>query len=55
MINDNKKSKIGIVFFAAKWFEEVVLGKNKTTKVFNKFITEINEKIEIDSRLNFCN
>ena len=45
MINDNKKPKIGIVFFAAKWFEEVVLGKNKTTKVFNRFITESTEKV----------
>ena len=45
MIDDNKKPKIGIVFFTAKWFEEVVLGKNKTTKLFNRFITESTEKI----------
>ena len=42
---NSKKPKIGIVFFAAKWFEEVVLGKDETTKVFNNFTTESTEKI----------
>ena len=41
----NEKPKVGIVFFAAKWFEEVVLGKDETTKVFNNFITGSTEKI----------
>lgn len=46
--NENVKSspaKIGVVFFAAKWFEEVVLGNSDTAKDFNKFMKEDTGKI----------
>jgi len=42
----NQKSKIGLVFFAAKWFEEVVLGASQNVKEFTKFLDEDTSKIK---------
>jgi L-arabinose isomerase len=36
----NQKSKIGLVFFAARWFEEVVLGESQNVEEFAKFLDE---------------
>jgi len=35
-----KKPRIGLVFFAARWFEEVVLGNDRTASEFEKFMNE---------------
>ena len=40
------KPKIGLVFFAARWFEEVVLGGGETSKEFTKFLNEDTAKIK---------
>ena len=40
-----KKPKLGLVFFAAKWFEEVVLGGKESAREFNKFMEEDTGKI----------
>ena len=40
-----KKPKIGLVFFAARWFEEVVLGGGESAKAFSKFLNEDTSKI----------
>lgn len=40
-----KKPKIGLVFFAARWFEEVVLGGGESAKAFTKFLNEDTSKI----------
>jgi len=37
---EKKKPKIGVVFFAARWFEEVVLGGGESSKEFLKFLNE---------------
>ncbi|MHB1254006.1 MAG: hypothetical protein ACYCZ1_07540 [Candidatus Humimicrobiaceae bacterium] len=37
---EKKKPKIGVVFFAARWFEEVVLGGGDSSKEFLKFLNE---------------
>ena len=40
------KPKIGLVFFAARWFEEVVLGGGETSKEFTKFLNDDTAKIK---------
>ncbi|MHB1345903.1 MAG: hypothetical protein ACYCXK_00275, partial [Candidatus Humimicrobiaceae bacterium] len=40
------KPKIGLVFFAARWFEEVVLGGGESTKEFLKFLNEDTGKVK---------
>jgi L-arabinose isomerase len=43
---DNKpKPKIGLVFFAARWFEEVVLGGGDIAEKFTQFLNEDTSKI----------
>ena len=37
---EGRKPKLGIVFFAARWFEEVVLGNEKTAGLFERFLKE---------------
>lgn len=37
---NNRKQKLGLVFFAAKWFEEVVLGGDDIAQEFNRFMDE---------------
>ncbi|MCL5072973.1 MAG: hypothetical protein M1308_19105 [Actinobacteria bacterium] len=53
MLQNNPK--LGIVFFAAKWFEEVVLGEKESAREFNKFMKEdtgkIKEKLQEDFEL----
>jgi L-arabinose isomerase len=36
----DSKPKLGIVFFTARWFEEVVLGKDENSKQFNRSLKE---------------
>jgi hypothetical protein len=44
---DNKsKPKIGLVFFAARWFEEVVLGGGDIADKFTRFLNEDTQKIK---------
>ncbi len=44
---DNKvKPKIGLVFFAARWFEEVVLGGGESAEKFTRFLNEDTSKIK---------
>ena len=43
--NIHLKAKLGLIFFAAKWFEEVVLGEIGSTNQFKKFIEEDTGKI----------
>jgi L-arabinose isomerase len=43
---DGMKPKLGVVFFAARWFEEVVLGSNSSAKAFSRFINEDTSKIK---------
>src|SRR3989304_6157786 len=40
------KPKLGLVFFGAKWFEEVVLGGTESAREFNKFMEEETGKIK---------
>ena len=40
------KPKLGIVFFTARWFEEVVLGKDENSKQFNKSLEEDSRRIK---------
>ena len=42
---NNKKPKLGLVFFAAKWFEEVVLGEDNTAQEFNRSMADDTSKI----------
>ena len=42
---NSRKQKLGLVFFAAKWFEEVVLGGNKAAQEFNRFMDDDTAKI----------
>lgn len=44
-MEDNSKIKIGIVFFIAKWFEEVVLGKDETSKEFVNMLQKDSKRI----------
>lgn len=37
---DKNNPKIGLVFFAARWFEEVVLGGGENSKEFSRFLNE---------------
>lgn len=39
------KPKVGVVFFAARWFEEVVLGSDKSASEFNRFMEEDTAKV----------
>ena len=41
-----KKPKIGLVFFIARWFEEVVLGGGESAEAFTKFLKEDTSKIK---------
>ncbi|MHB9127844.1 MAG: hypothetical protein ACYC3T_06555, partial [Candidatus Humimicrobiaceae bacterium] len=43
---EKKKPKIGVVFFAARWFEEVVLGGGESSKEFLKFLNEDTAKVK---------
>ncbi len=44
---DNKpKPKIGLVFFAARWFEEVVLGGGESAERFTQFLNEDTSKVK---------
>ncbi|MHB1347500.1 MAG: L-arabinose isomerase family protein [Candidatus Humimicrobiaceae bacterium] len=43
---EKKKPKIGLVFFAARWFEEVVLGGGETSREFTKFLNEDTSKVK---------
>jgi hypothetical protein len=36
----DSKPKLGVVFFTARWFEEVVLGKDENSSQFNRFLNE---------------
>ena len=42
----DKKPKIGLVFFAARWFEEVVLGGGENAEKFTRFLNEDTSKIK---------
>ena len=42
---NNKKQKLGLVFFAAKWFKEVVLGEDDVAQEFNKSMADDTAKI----------
>ena len=42
---DAGKPKLGVVFFAATWFEEVVLGKEGTAREFEDFLKEDRSRI----------
>jgi L-arabinose isomerase len=42
----DKKPKIGLVFFAARWFEEVVLGGGESAEKFSAFLNEDTAKIK---------
>jgi L-arabinose isomerase len=42
----DKKPKIGLVFFAARWFEEVVLGGGESAEKFTQFLNEDTSKIK---------
>jgi L-arabinose isomerase len=35
-----EKPKLGVAFFVAKWFDEVVLGKEESSQAFNRFLKE---------------
>lgn len=39
------KPKLGVVFFAARWFEEVVLGSERSASEFSRFLKEDTAKI----------
>jgi len=41
-----KKPKIGLVFFAARWFEEVVLGGGEISEKFAKYLNEDTSKVK---------
>lgn len=43
---EHYKPKIGLVFFAARWFEEVVLGAGENSKEFSRFLNEDTGKIK---------
>ena len=43
---EKNKPKIGLVFFAARWFEEVVLGGGETSQEFTKFLNEDTSKVK---------
>ena len=43
---EKNKPKIGLVFFAARWFEEVVLGGGETSEEFTKFLNEDTSKVK---------
>jgi L-arabinose isomerase len=48
-----KKPKVGVVFFAARWFEEVVLGGGENSKEFSQFLNkDINNVITALSKEN---
>jgi L-arabinose isomerase len=40
------KPKVGLVFFAARWFEEVVLGGGESAEKFTRFLNEDTSKIK---------
>jgi L-arabinose isomerase len=42
---EESKAKMGIVFFVARWFDEVVLGKDENAKKFQKYLQEDTGKI----------
>ena len=39
------KPKLGVVFFAARWFEEVVLGDEENAREFKRFLKEDRSRI----------
>jgi L-arabinose isomerase len=43
---EKNKPKIGLVFFAARWFEEVVLGGGENSESFIKFLNEDTGKVK---------
>jgi len=43
---EKNKPKIGLVFFAARWFEEVVLGVDESSNDFLKFLNEDTSKVK---------
>ena len=43
---EKNKPKIGLVFFAARWFEEVVLGGGENSKEFSNFLNEDTGKVK---------
>ncbi|MCL5770888.1 MAG: hypothetical protein M1479_01240 [Actinobacteria bacterium] len=43
---EKNKPKIGLVFFAARWFEEVVLGRGESSNEFLKFLNEDTGKVK---------
>ncbi len=53
-----ERPKLGIVFFAAKWFEEVVLGNDDAAHEFNRFMKEdtgvITSRLSRDFELVEC-
>ena len=42
---DERKPRLGIVFFVARWFEEVVLGNDDSARQFNRFMEEDTARI----------
>lgn len=43
---EGMKPKLGLVFFAARWFEEVVLGSDSSAKEFKHFMNEDTSEIK---------
>lgn len=50
MSSQNIKPKLGLVFFVAKWFEDVILGNNTNAAVFINALNK--EESKITSKLN---
>jgi L-fucose isomerase-like protein len=42
---DGSKPKLGVAFFAARWFEEVVLGKDESARSFARYLDEESGRI----------
>lgn len=45
MKEQGRKPRLGVVFFAAKWFEEVVLGGDETAEQFTRFLDQDTSRI----------
>ena len=43
--HDFEKPRLGVVFFAARWFEEVVLGNEEAAREFERFLKEDRSRI----------
>jgi L-arabinose isomerase len=42
---EGKKPRLGLVFFVARWFEEVVLGNDDSAREFDRFMEEDTDRI----------